>query len=685
MKAHAALFTLLALLTAAPSAPALAQEAWPAYLDYAYVYSSADAAALRARLVQYGQEAGIRLEDYVPVAFSGGREEDPADPEATRRREAIAHLLLYLAHGEPAHLDRSVDAIRELSDRLERHENRYWYHYILAHQALEQDQRFDFVGELLDLWLHVVAPLESPYDTLRTLSLSESPHSGFVAALPYLYENLARLILIRSQEMGVDRDLDPLAALVRLLYDGRVGGHPDVIPVELSSRAYLERIVARLDGPESDAGSLTFTLALFEASKYHDQARALLADKGLAPETVKAMRVASGAYQAALDRADTLQGQCAVYTRVLRQLGEVYAAKQRLGIDPEIETPFSIEGAIEVYTNLRREDDLAEAGYRTREDYAGALQGLWEEIQETTLNVADYYLTRAIEHPHLADDHARSAARIYARYLSFFQTFATREARETVPDSAYFAAYEAARGYGDSLITYARGRLSRAEMVQAARRYVAALRLFPFDRRVWPALAAALARQGRESEYLDLARPVAEAVTRSRHVDGWIQNGEPGAETIATLRRALSDSQVLVYLGFAEASTARELEASLADLRQRRDEVEAELIDLTTRRDNLGRGAAPPAARDPAGGGAGARVGIDTLEVEALARRIAESKRTLARLEKQIDARTHALPLFQATLGTEALVDELRAQRDHPVHTLLRRMYHEHRPQEEAS
>ena len=46
------------------------------------------------------------------------------------------------------------------------------------------------------------------------------------------------------------------------------------------------------------------------------------------------------------------------------------------------------------------------------------------ESQEVSLNAADYYLTRAVEQRHLSDDHARSAARIYGRYLSFFHQFA---------------------------------------------------------------------------------------------------------------------------------------------------------------------------------------------------------------------------------------------------------------------
>jgi hypothetical protein len=675
-------FTWLAVFAAAWAGVAARAEespAWSAYLDYAYVYSSAEPEALRARLEEYGREAGVSLEDYIAEHFEGPGSQD--FDERALRRKAIAYLLHYLAFGEPDSLEASVDTVRQLEDRLGRHENRYWYHYVLAHRALEEGQRFDFVGEMLDLWLHVVVPLEAPYETLQTLSLSDAPNSGFVAALPYIYENVARLVLIRSQEMGLDRSLDPLAAIVRMLHDGRVGAYPDVIPPEASSREYVERIVERLDGPESDGGSLTFTLALFEAAKYHDQARSLLASEGFSQDTLRAIRIASGAYEAALHRADTIQGQAAVYTRVLRQLGEVYAAKQRLGVDPDVESPFSIEGAIDVYASLHdggQGDGWAEIGYRRngRQAWIDAMHGLWEEIQESILNAADSYLSKSLESPHLAAEHSRHAARLYARYLSFFQDFATSGQREGVPDSAYFAAHEAARGYGDALLGTGAVRPKPEEVRMAVRRYVDALRIFPFDWRIWSRITASLERQGQESRFLDLVRPVAEAVTRSRHVNAWIENGEPGAEQIATLRRALSDSLAIMHLGFAEAGSVDELEEGLDALRERRNRVEQELISLTQQRDGVAADDADfPAA--PAPEAEPARAPLDARGRAELERRIQEKSALLERLERQIAARSRALPLYKAALQTDDLARQLRVQRDHPVHTLLRRMYHE--------
>ncbi len=669
-------------LVLAGAARAEGDDRWAGYLDYAYVYSSAEPEALRVRLEGYGREAGIQLERYITEEFEARPASDGPIDEARARRKAVAYLLDYLARAEPESLERSVDAIRELRDRLGRHENRYWYHYILAHRALEKGRHHDFVGELLELWLAVVVPLESPYETLQTLSLSEAPNSGFASALPFIYENVSRMVLLRSQQMGMTRGLDPLGAIVRLLYDGRVGAHPEVIPLAASSRDYLERIVQRLDGAESDAGSLTFTLTLFEASKYHDEARALLATEGLSENTLEAIRVATGAYQAALDRADTEQGRCAVYTRVLRQIGEVYAAKQRLGVDPEVETPFSLEEAIEVYATLHRaRGGWASLGYAKtgRQSYVDAMHGLWEEIQEAHLNVADYYLTRSTEQPHRADEHARNAARLFSRYLGFFLEYATEDGKGGVPESAYFAAHEAARGTGDAFLLYAI-HPAPEEIDLAIRRYHGAIRLFPFDRRVWSSLTAALERQGRESRYMGLVQPAAEAVSRSRALDRWIENREPEAERVATLRRAFSESLALVYLGFAEETGVEELEASVVALRSERDGLATRLADL---RHRIGgsRGAAVPASLDPdapapAMNGAGP---LDAAELAGLHRELEETSAHLDRVEKQIEARTRALPLYKATLRTDGLAAELRARRDHPVHTLLRRMFYEDR------
>jgi hypothetical protein len=451
--------------------------------------------------------------------------------------------------------------------------------------------------------------------------------------------------------------------------------------VSASSKEYLTRIIERLDGAESDAGSLTFTLALFEAAKLHDNARSKLASEGLGEATVKALQVASASYQTALDRADTVQGEAAVHTRTLRLLGEIYAAKQRLGVDPEIQTTFTLEDAIDVYTRMADagDDGWGALGYLQKPDYVLAMRGLWEEIQEASLNIADYYLAQSQALPHKADEHARNAARLYTRYLQLFLYYATNEGKEGVPDSAYFAAHEAARGIGDAYLIYAKHPTSE-EIDVAIRQYRAALKIFPFDRQIWPGITAALQRQGRESEYLELVRPAAEGATRSRALTRWIASNEPEAERLKTLVSAFSDSLVLVYLGYAEGKGIDELEAGLSKLSVQRDEAKTRLKSLQAQLAG-GSHTAPPAAMSDEGelaGPLGTGEKLDAAQLSQLNKDIDEASALVERLSTQIEARRRTLPLYKSTLETDGLSDELRSRRDHPLHALLRRMYHEH-------
>lgn len=674
--AFAFLFAGFALLSAAPSVANEAGASWDDYLDFAYVFSSSDAEALSGRLDQYAGEIGLPLDAYVKRTLED-REAKGGEESAQTRRRGVAQLLQYLATREPSYLDKSVDTMESFSDTNSRHEDRYWYHYIQAHRALERGSDNEFVRHVLGLWMDVVVPLESPFETLQALSLSQSTNSGFVSALPYVFENVARLVLLRSQEMGMGFGLDPLAAIVRLLADQRVGAFPDVIPVEASVRDYLERIIARLEGPESDGGALTFTLVLFEATKAHDKSRGLLATEGLSEPTIASIRAAGSAYARAVDLAETPSGQAAVYTRVLRQMGEVFAAKQRLGVDPDVEIPFTIEGALQVYGILHEASDgeWKKLGFRKSgyESYVESMRGLWEEIQESTLNSADYYLARAVEDPARGAQLTRNAARLYARYLGHFERYATADATDFVPDSAYFAAYEAARGYGDTFVAYGIANPGPAEIQLAVERYQLALRAYPFDRTLWPSLTTALERRGKANDFLAIARPIAEVVASSRHVGSWVAQDGVGAKTIDTFRSALGDELVLMYMGFADATGLAELEKSLEDLRGRRGELSQELEALAMQRGG-GTTDAPPAARATDDEGA-PRYG--TAESRRIARALEDGGRQVAKLDKQISARARALPLFRAVVEAEELAPALRSQRQHPVHTLLRRLYHE--------
>jgi hypothetical protein len=689
---HTRTWIALLILVAPLTASAAARD-WEGFLDFAYVYSSAEPLALSTRLEGYAAHAGVELRDYLKEEIEAPVERGDTPSEADVRRSAIGYLLDYVASGSPESLDRAVEAARQLEKRVVRTENRYWIHYVRAQQALHHGRAQNFVEEIMNLWLGVIE-LEAPYETYRLLSLHRSPTAGFVAALPYIYENLARLILIRAPQMGTLKGLDPLGGLVIALADGRVGWDAEAVPAEVSARDYVQAVARRLQGSASDGQRLSFTLALFEANIAHDQSRGQLASTGLSAETIDAINVSVGAYSRSLELAETLQGQVAVYTQALRQLGEVYAARQRLEQSPELRIPFSIERAIELYEALHAEqEDFAKHGYREggREAYLTSMTRLWEEIQEASHNAADYYMARGLSRPGAGEADLIESAAQHTRYLSFFHRYAGHADASTtgqstgVPDSAYFAAHRAARGVADALMLRNAGNPTRTQLELATNHYREALTLHPFDPDLWASLASSLSRQDRGVAFLDVARPLAESVVRSAAIDAWLNREAQNTGQLATLRRTMGNDLTLMYLGFANGDRVDELQAELAALRTEHETLVTELAALEDERSAWESERAQhlaaqvdPAQQNDAAGETLAELAPDlSTKLGKVADRIALLVELEQRLDEQIRARDDAMPLFIAALDTAPLTWELGVQRDHPVHVLIRRMFRE--------
>ncbi len=683
-----ALFGAAILMIAAMPAGAVSSaggtNTWTNYLDHAYVYSSARPEALRARLDAYGRNVGVTLSDYIVERYGDASLELG---ENEQRRKAIAYLLQYLTSGDSEDIGTAVRSIEELEDELERHENRYWYHYIRAQQALHQGDVESFSDEIFELWVEVISELETPFDTYKSLSLESAATSGFVTTLPYLYENVARIILIRSQTLGIDQSLDALSGLVAMLEDGRVGAFPEIIPAAHSSSEYVSHIVERLQGPESDGGSLTFTLALVAAESAHHEASRLLAEEGFSEATIEATRVSMGAYRKALRHAVTLQGQSAVYVRVLREMGEVYAAGQRLGVDPPVELPFGVAEAIEVYAAMHRDRGLAwqQHGYQelAQETYVNALHAMWQEIQEVSLNAAEFELSRIDEaKPEFASERVNAALGRYGDYLALFDRFATPAGADAVPDSAYFGAYLAQRGTGAAALRMGGDNPNADQIGLAIASFTRAIDLYPFDRHLWGGLAATLERNGREAEYLDIVKPTAQKVSRSSYVDRWVRGHEPRALEIEAYRDAVGNDLAIMYFGFADDKSLEDLQGELAAMRDARSGVEDRIAALSGERETLVaqrtealRASDPINAELPAV--SGAPPGEETGLISEIDRELRSLGSQRDRLDEQLMGRAKALELYEDALVGDGFLEELAAQRDQPVHALVRRLYYE--------
>ena len=678
----AALFTL----------PAEGLEArWDDYLDHAYVYSAADTADLRGLLGRTTAAVGRSLGEYHNETYPAGSNRANPEGEAQIRRKAIAELLLYRTGERPNGLVQSVATIETLADRLDRPENRYWYHTIQAHRALSEGNAELFVDQVLTVWLEVITPLEVPFETYKTLALTENGNAGFVRTLPHLYESIARLILLHSQTAALDGDIDSLGAIVRVLTDGRVGADPASIPPESTSKDFLDHIVERMNGSESDGGSLSYTLALVAAERAHAAARTELAAQGFSNAANEAIRDSVAAYQRAMRNANTLQGQVAIYTRALRQVGEVFATGEREGAPIRVDVPFSVERALELYEELHAAKDSTwqKHGYveQGRDAYIAAMQGLWSEIQEASFNAASYYMNQRDSAGGALDESLVHAINHYSRYLHAYDRYAGDPTGESLPASATFGAYVASRGIGDGVLFFAGGDASKEQLGEAISRYADALGYFPFDRELWSTLAVALQRSGRESDFLAVAKPIADRMVHSRHLDRWIQNRSARAETLGHFRRAFENDRSLVYFGFADASKIDALEAEFAKLETERREIGAQLASARGERDALTerRAAAHRQAAAESGETESAAPPVVTgappgLESHAIAQLGLDLER-LASSSEEVDARIEAisqsLPIFKATLGQEDLLWHLSSDRNHPVHGLLRRLAEE--------
>ncbi len=685
-------FALATTIASLLGLPASAEEArWSDYLDHAYVYSAADADDLRRLIGRAEDSVGTRLAEYHAETWAAGRKNAHPTSELEIRRKAIAELVLYRTGELPNGLELAAATIEALEDRLDRHENRYWFHTIHAHRALAAGDAAAFVDEILALWLAVITPLEVPFETYRTLALTENGNAGFVRTLPHLYESVARLILVHSQSEALDGDIDPLAAIVRVLADERVGADPETVPVDASSKAFLDHVVARLDGPESDGGSLSYTLALVSAERAHQLARARLAEDGFSNASLAAVRDSVSAYQRAMRRANTLQGQVAIYTRALRQQSEVFATGERTKSATLLDIPFSVDRGIELYEALHgaRTGGWEKLGYldQGRDAYVAAMQGLWSEIQDATFNASRYYMSVENEAGKLDDEAIVHAINHYARYLHAFQRFAGDATGESLPDSAYFGAYQAARGIGDGVLFFSAGDASPEQIAEAIAQYQTALAYFPFDRALWGTLAVALQRSGREADFLAVAQPMANRVVHSRHLDRWIGNHAAKADVLEKFRRAFANDRSLVYFGFADETKIGALEAEFARLAQERETISRSIAATRQERDQLnekrreahrlaartsGENELPAPPRVAANGRS-----AESFAIEKLASELDQLDSRSERLDIRIQAIEEALPIFKATLGQEGLIRELAMQRDHPLHALLRRLAEE--------
>ncbi|MCP4035328.1 MAG: hypothetical protein GY733_00195 [bacterium] len=270
----------------------------------------------------------------------------------------------------------------------------------------------------------------------------------------------------------------------------------------------------------------------------------------------------------------------------------------------------------------------------------------------------------------------------YGNNLAMFERFATPDGADAAPDSAYFGAYLAHRGMGAAALRLNASNPTSQQIDLAIAQFTAAIDLYPFDRLLWGSLATTLERTGREAEFLDIVKPTAQKVSRSTYVDRWIKGHETRAVEVEGFRNALGNDLAIMYFGFADQRSLEELQTDLAELRSGRTGVEQQIAALSSERETLVakrseilRTSDPLSPQLPSVSGAppGEETGLIS-EIDVQLRTLSSER---DRLDGQLLGRAKALSLYEEALAADGFLEELAAQREQPVHALVRRLFYE--------
>jgi len=368
-----------------------------------------------------------------------------------------------------------------------------------------------------------VEEIEAPAPSVR---------AGFAAYLPYMYENLAYLVLRKAILENEIPQLHPLSPVIL-----------DIEPkltVENGYRNMVEQVVARMHGTHSDNRNINFAVALIEATaKRYD-----FEDEQDEAKLVARYNQARKYYQLAADWADTAKGKTAVQIEYAGFLNYVIS---RLS-DPNdalARNPFfaklpalagdHLERAFPLFEQLAaadlREEGGREAGYENEGNYLKALHQLWDVNAKLAFVVSDFY--RAGLKP---ERHADIIPAVWPleQYCALFERYARQNA-EVLPNNAYFLAAYAARQLGEIYRERARfstdnraSRLAFAYQLEAAE-------IFPLDLPGILHMAYQCSNSGQVQQYYHYAGPLAARLRVSNGTTAWMERNSTDFDSLISL------------------------------------------------------------------------------------------------------------------------------------------------------
>ncbi len=450
-------FALVVLFVCLVPAMAMSQTSnaqWDNLLDVTYRFSWYPQKDLRQLLTEKGAEYGQTLEGYRDqlrqdlqiVPGTGDRVEGQLPAEGRQWKKyyhlSLAEFCLYLSSGEELQLENAQAVMEVLSGKAQQSDVAFWLNLYTAYQQMHAKDARGFSNAVYDLWQNVVLKLE--VDNLRIQR--EIGKAGFVKSLPYLYENIAHLIIRRAIVEEQIPGLSPLGVIVLSI--------EDKLTVENGYRTVVEATVERMRGLNSDNYNLNFAVAFLEAIA----SRNAFEGEQNPDQLVAKYQRADAFYRLAWEWADSRKGKAAVLsqhmsfsTYVTRRLSD--------SADPIAADPFfsdlpasadrQLDQAIDLYKELAdprvQGGEFVSAGFYERNNYLAAMHKLWDSTAKLGIMLSGYYDTtrQAVLHGQLFP-----AESPLLKYLALFEQYAARDT-DIVPDNAYFLAAYAAGELAD--------------------------------------------------------------------------------------------------------------------------------------------------------------------------------------------------------------------------------------------
>lgn len=658
------LLSLLLLVGAGQARAELSREQWNELLDVSYKFSWYPQKDLRELLDAKASEYGGSLADYrkqlvkeltggtLPVTPLEARNLMEGRPWKDYLHLSLAEFDLYLYNNDPLHLQNARTVIGLLAAKREQPEVAFWAELFDTYRSLDGRQRDQFVQGVFRIWQNVVLKLEIE----QILMPSDVARAGFVKSLPYLYENVAHLIVqkaILEQEIP---ELYPLAPIVLDL--------EHKLTLDKGYKGMIEQVVARMKGINSDNLNINFAVAYLEATSKRYEFEEEQAEIRL-NERYRAVRKY---HQLALQWADTSKGQATVVTQYVGFLNyvtrrfsyrdDLLASKHNFENVPQQSAEY-LDKAIALFDQLatpaQRQTGGAKAGFENREDYLRSMHYLWDAAGKLAVTMADYY--KANRRP---DDiqNIFPAERPLLQYSALFDRYAT-VSTEIVPDNAYFLAAYMSRQLADLYRDQARYSVSDRAANLAFAYQVRAVEIFPYDIPALLQLAYQSSEDGSVKKYYQYLTPLSSRLRTSRIISG--SAAGRGGDFAPLVRLGSSTIPDVIENGFALVNAQKRAE-STEDGLYRKAAVMAKLIKAM-------KGSEPEEATVSAL----LKIG----EVDFSGSGLATGAPLSANVPGELGAYLSKIEGADDLLPFYRLKNELYAALEHPVHTLLREMFYE--------